>query len=135
MRFQLCSRLCSDLLQLLCWQACDEGFAREWLRQHVMRDISSSSSSHWLDAGACALLAQESVLLQCLAGTPQLMPVGLPQLQEAWTQLWSTAQQVSTDAAFIVVSCLHMCQMVHPAVTALALAAAAQQQQCVNHCW
>lgn len=68
-----------------------------------MCDISSSSSQ-WLDAGACALLAQESVLLQCLAGTPQLVHVGLPQLQEAWTQLWSTAQQVSTDAASIVVS-------------------------------
>jgi hypothetical protein len=61
---------------------------------------SNSSSSQWLDAGACALLVQESLLLQRLAGTPQRMPISLPQLQEAWSQLWSTAQQVSIDTRF-----------------------------------
>jgi hypothetical protein len=61
---------------------------------------SSGSSSPWLDAGACSLLVHESAVLQRLVrAAPQLMPVSQPQLQEVWTQLWSTAAQVGTTFA------------------------------------
>lgn len=55
----------------------------------------TGDSSPWLDAGACALLVLESTLLQRLVGTvSQQIPVNQAQLQEAYTQLWSTAAQV-----------------------------------------
>lgn len=71
----------------------------EWLKGHVLPGLasnSSSTSSVWLDAGACALFVHECGLLQRLVSTaPQLMPVSSMQMQECWTQLWSTAQQAS----------------------------------------
>jgi hypothetical protein len=81
-----------------------------------MLGLGGGSSSPWLDAGACALLAQESALLQRLVGAaPQFMPASQAQLQEAWTQLWSTAQQVSNIASCMsasrldkIASCLNV---------------------------
>lgn len=81
-------------------QACDQAFAAEWLQHHVMQGLGSNNSSSmaWMHAGACCQLVQESALLQRLVSTaPQLMPANQAQLQECWTQLCLTAQQVCED--------------------------------------
>lgn len=65
---------------------------------HGSSSDTPGSSTPWLHAGACSLLVQESALLQRLVrAAPQLMPVSQPQLQEVWTQLWSTAAQVGAS--------------------------------------